>query len=132
MERPVRIATLPTSRLYIVPSERVGRSILAQYTHELEGCYLRKWNAERPIVFILMMFIFYSGVLQCVCFQVETKTGRRSTQQYSIVCMDTQVVLQFPFATVQNLILCCVVSNGISNGISNRTCVHKDFVEENR
>ena len=33
----------------------MGRQFLAQFVHELKGCRERKWNYERPAVFVLCM-----------------------------------------------------------------------------
>ena len=50
-----RLLTAFPSRQYATPSCRVGKNIIAQFRHELEGSRLRKWNSERPFVFLLVV-----------------------------------------------------------------------------
>ena len=45
-----------TTQIYDVPSDRIGKRLVSNLSAELDGIRYRKWNAERKIVFQMVIF----------------------------------------------------------------------------
>ena len=57
----LRMVQLPSTR-YQAPPGKIGRRFLTIFTSELRGVRARKWNSERPLVFVATVLQTTPGV----------------------------------------------------------------------
>ena len=57
----LRIVQIHSNR-YQVPAGKIGRRFLSIYTHKLRSVRARKWNSERPLVFVSTILQSTTGV----------------------------------------------------------------------
>ena len=61
-QRRWRSLTGQQQQLYTVPGGEEGKDFVRQFRLELEGVRSRRWNAERPLAFIMVMLVRVNGV----------------------------------------------------------------------
>ena len=77
-------------KLYFPPQGQVGKQVVATYARELKGICERRWNSERPLVFLTCILRCYPGCARSndIKQRVENRLHLWEEEKYHALVQD--------------------------------------------